>query len=413
MNGIIQNPYKPGSGHYPPHLAGRSREVEDFRGLIQQEIILTNMVLTGLRGVGKTVLLDKLKPLAISEKWLWVGESLSESASISEERLIIRFLTDLAVATSNMVVKREIVQGMGFASGTSSVDINLNYATLMQLYQSIPGLESDKLKGILEVVWGAVDRAGIIGIIFAYDEAQTISDHNEKEQFPLALLLDVFQSIQKKGIRFMLILAGLPTLPAKLIASRTFSERMFKIVQLSKLTQQESREAILKPLENIMVNKKPLSFTDASVKEIIRESGCYPYFIQFICKEVFDLFMQQNMRDVRVPIEAITRKLDKDFFSGRWARITDRQKELLFIVASLKNADEEFSVQEIIQESQKIGEKFTSSHVNQMLNALAEAGIIYKHRYGKYSFAVPLLGRFILRQKQESEANAPELPFGE
>jgi hypothetical protein len=104
-----------------------------------------------------------------------------------------------------------------------------------------------------------------------------------------------------------------------------------------------------------------------------------------------------------VPIQDITRKLDNNFFAGRWARATDRQRELLVVIASLENCDEEFTVQEIGECSRKqLKKPFGASHVNQMLAALSAAGLVYKNRHGKYSFAVPLLGRFIQRQ-QESE----------
>src|SRR5438128_12660356 len=95
------NPFRPGAGHMPPYLAGRVQETKEFVRLLQQDIIMENLVLTGLRGTGKTVLLETFKPLAIKERWLWVGTDLSESTSISEERVALRLITDLAVMTSS------------------------------------------------------------------------------------------------------------------------------------------------------------------------------------------------------------------------------------------------------------------------------------------------------------------------
>lgn len=97
----------------------------------------------------------------------------------------------------------------------------------------------------------------------------------------------------------------------------------------------------------------------------------------------------------------ITRKLDKDFFAGRRAKATDRQRDLLSVIALLDNCDEEFTVQEIVAQSKSIANPFGGSQVNQMLATLTGNGLIYKNRHGKYSFAVPLLGRFILRQARE------------
>ena len=392
------NPFRPGAGHMPPYLAGREREIDEFMKLTLQSTILENMVLTGLRGVGKTVLLDTFKPLAIANKWLWVGADLSESASISEENLAIRLLTDLSVVTSNTVISREQVSKIGFLNNQETVETNLGFDFLFNLYKNTPGLVLDKLKTILEFSWACLKTQDIKGLIFAYDEAQNLSDQASHNQYPLGVLLDAFQSIQKKDIPLMLLLTGLPTLFPKLVDSRTFAERMFRVVFLKRLNEKSSRDAILKPINNA---RCPVEFTDESVTLIIKHSGGYPYFIQFICREAYDAFLPKIAagETPSVPLEEITRKLDTDFFAGRWSRATDRQRELLLLISQLENSDEEFSVQDIVELSKKNTQKpFSNSHVNQMLNSLSSAGLIYKNRFGKYSFAVPLLSQFILRQ---------------
>lgn len=397
----FRNPFRPGAGHIPPYLAGRSKEKEEFNKLLSQGTILENMVLTGLRGVGKTVLLDTLKPFAIKEKWLWVGTDLSESASISEDNIAIRLLTDLSVVTSNVVIKKEKVAKIGFFAQPEQVEYTLNFQTLKNIYDNTPGLVSDKLKNVLELIWGCLSEKKPRGLIFAYDEAQNLADHAEKEQYPLSILLDVFQSIQKKNIPFMLLLTGLPTLFPKLVESRTFAERMFRILFLKRLSNQESKDAVLKPIEDVSC---PVKLAKKSVNQIVKLSDGYPYFIQFICREVYDAFAQKlsEGKKASVPVDEIMRKLDTDFFAGRWGRATDRQRTLLYIIAKLTNCDGEFAVQEIVDLSKNILEKpFGSSHVNQMLSSLCNAGLIYKNRYGKYSFAVPLLGQFIRRQPNE------------
>jgi hypothetical protein len=219
-----------------------------------------------------------------------------------------------------------------------------------------------------------------------------------KEQYPLSMLLDVFQSIQRKNIPFMLALTGLPTLFPKLVEARTYSERMFHVIVLSQLNEADSKDAIRVPIER---SNCPVSFNDASVKTIYEISGGYPYFIQFICKEVYDVWVQNPK--VTVPVNELVRKLDSDFFAGRWAKATDRERDLLFTIAGLPNYDAEFTVQEVVVRSKSAHSKpFSSSHVNQMLNSLIQAGLVYRNRYGKYSFAVPLLGQFIRRQKEEA-----------
>lgn len=400
MSADFPNPFRPGAGHKPPYLAGRDDEKREFHKLLQQHVILQNVILTGLRGVGKTVLLDELKPSAQSAEWLWVGTDLSESASVTEETIALRLLTDLATATSGLVVGATHKRSIGFGASGRSKRVTLEYSTLASVFAETPGLVADKLKSVLELVWEVLQATApsIRGVIFAYDEAQNLADHEGKQQYPLSLLLDVFQSIQKKGVRFMLVLTGLPTLFPKLVDARTFSERMFRVLFLRRLADGDSRDAILKP---ISAANCPVHLDEKSVAIIVRHSGGYPYFIQFICREVYDaiLALRAVGKAVRVPIDDITRKLDGDFFAGRWSRVTDRQRDLLRVIAQLDHADDEFTVQEIVEKSKTVLSKpFGSSHVNQMLAALSASGVVYKNRHGKYSFAVPLFGQFVLRQ---------------
>lgn len=395
----FDNPFRPGAGHTPPYLAGREHEKQEFLRLLSQSTILENVVLTGLRGVGKTVLLDSLKPIAIQNDWMWIGTDLSESTSVSEDNIAIRLCTDLSIITSGIVIRTEEHQLLGFSSEKQSIEHTLDFNALINIYKSTHGLALDKLKNTLEIAWSVISNAKEVkGIVFAYDESQNLSDQASKEQFPLSLLLDTFQSLQKKGLPLMLVLTGLPTLFPKLVESRTFSERMFRILFLHSLSENESKEAILKPIEN---SNCPVKLSEESVDTIIEMSGGYPYFIQFICREVYDAFIQRidNEQPASVPVAEIEHKLDTDFFAGRWSRATDRQRELLSVIAKLKNCDNEFTVQEITSKSKEILENsFSNSSVNQMLNVLSAQGLIFRNRHGKYSFAVPLLGRFILRQ---------------
>ncbi|MBI4581743.1 MAG: ATP-binding protein [Planctomycetes bacterium] len=384
----------------PPYLAGRDEETEEFKRLLRQDTILENMVLTGLRGTGKTVLLETFKPTAISVGWLWAGADLSESASVSEDTVALRLMTDLAIVTSSMVVAAQEEPGFGFNPQRSVVEQKLNYDALIARYKLTPGLVADKLKRVLEDVWTELKRRGAKGMVFAYDEAQNMSDHPHKEQYPLSLLLDVFQSIQRKGIPFMLALTGLPTLFPKLVETRTFSERMFRVLFLDRLSDDASRDAISKPIK--AAAGCPVKLSDTLVNRIVNASAGYPYFIQFICREVYDVALQKLDRgqELMVPMNDIVRKLDADFFAGRWAKASDRQRDLLRVIASLENCDEEFTVHEVVQASKNLEKPFGASHVNQMLAALGNAGLVYKNRHGKYSFAVPLLGQFILRQSE-------------
>ena len=403
----FENPFRPGAGHMPPYLAGRTYEQDDFRKALRQATILENLILTGLRGVGKTVLLETFKPIAKQARWLWVGQDLSEAASLTETNLSERMMADLAVVTSGLLVRTEKQLQMGFVGEEIQTSHPLGYKDLRSIFDTTPGLVSDKLKAVLLFVWRTIPSGSVPGIVFAYDEAQNLSDHAKKGEFPLSLMLDVFQSIQRMGIPYLLVLTGLPTLFPKLVEARTYTERMFHVLFLSQLGDEDSCDAITKPIED---ESCPITFKSETVERIRRMSGGYPYFIQFICREYFDTWLSQRDKGEAMSVvnSDILRKLDTDFFVGRWSRATDRQRDLMEVIASLPNCDSEFTVQEVADLSKSLLEKpFSRSHINQMLVSLSDAGLVYKNRYGKYLFAVPLLSSFIKRQTQDER---PALP---
>lgn len=402
MDGEPQsNPFRPGAGHKPLYLAGRTEEQESFKKFLQQSPVTQNVIITGLRGIGKTVLLDDLKPIAHASKWLWVGNDLSESASLSEERIAKRILTDLSIRLGSVLPQSENKPTVGFSAKPESTSLRpLSFDDLWKIYDQAPGLVEDKLKAVLLEVGNAIKGTPISGIVFAYDEAQNLSDHKANNEFPLSMLLDVFAYFQRGGFgfNFLLVLCGLPTLLPKINEARTYTERMFHIMKLERLTAKDSREAILRPIE---ISKSSLIFHDSVVDEIIDMSGRYPYFIQFICKEVFDSCIVKVSKGHK-PIlakEEILDKLEEDFFSYRWMRATDRQQDFLHVIASMDNCDGEFAVSDVVAASKSMLEKgFSPSHATQILQALSDKGLIYKSRRASYMLAVPLMGRFIKRQ---------------
>ena len=283
-NELLINPFRPGAGQRPPYLAGREKEKEDFKKLLKQQIVTRNMIITGLRGTGKTVLLEEFKPIALSSGWFWAGTELSESASVSEETIAIRILTDLSILTSNLLSVRH--EGTGFASEADAV--SLDYQSLETYYRQQPGLVADKLKNTLEYIWNGIKTIPQIkGIVFAYDEAQEMNDQERSGQFPLSVLLDVFQNLQRKVFPFILLLVGLPTLYPKVVETRGYSERMFDVDVLGSLSFEESKQAISVPINE---KKSLINFSESSIDLIAKTSGGYPYFIQFICWQHWFLF---------------------------------------------------------------------------------------------------------------------------
>ena len=394
---LFENPFRPGAGHRPPYLAGRAAELGKMKKHLEQRIVSQNIILTGLRGVGKTVLLEAFKPVAIDEGWLWAGSDMSESASVTEETLATRIMTDLAVVTSSFVAVEKRNLPVGFTSSEKTGQIPLSFGILKSLYDATPGLVSDKLKTVVEYAWKSLPDS-FSGLVFAYDEAQNMGDHAEKGQYPLSLLLELFQSLQRKEIPVMLVLTGLPTLFPKLVEARTYAERMFHVILLGRLDEEASREAIIRPVEDANC---PVKFSGETVSAISRLSAGYPYFIQFFCREVYDVWIAKMRLGENPTVQGqdILFKLDTDFFQGSWAKATNRQRELLHVIAHLENADGEFTVQEIANlAKERLAKPFSTSHINQMMTALSLQGLVFRNRFGKYSFAVPLLSQFIKRQ---------------
>lgn len=401
------NPFRPGAGQRPIYLAGRTKEQDNFRKLLDQAPVMRNVILTGLRGVGKTVLLENLKPLAQQKKWLWTGNDLSESASLTEERIAQRIVTDLSVLLGPIFVHSQEQLQLGFERENKEERVPLSFENLWGIYRNTPGLTDDKLKAVFREVRTLLTGTGMRGIVFAYDEAQNLADHASDKEYPLSLILDVFASLQREhtDVSFLLVLTGLPTLFPKLNEARTYTERMFEVMHLSRLTDEESRLAIEKPIE---MTESPLRFSKNTINQIIQMSGGYPYFIQYICKEVFDAWIGRvtDGEAPSVPASEITRKLDQDFFSPRWERATERQQQFMQVIAQLETSDTEFTAQEIVLKSKQTLEKgFSPSHAVQMLQNLADKGLVYRNRHGKYSFAVPLLSEFIKRQYEENDGS--------
>jgi hypothetical protein len=350
--------------------------------------------------------LGHLKPIAQRAGWLWTGDEFSEQTSLNEDRIVVRLITDLSLFLGSIFVKTQVELPMGFTSKPTAKQRPLGYDDLQNIYDTTPGMVADKLKSVLRYVGRMIAATRVRGIVFAYDEAQNLADHAQKEQYPLSLLLDVFQSIQKHpaGLPFMLVLTGLPTLFTRLTEARTYSERIFHTLMLDRLSAQESRDAITVPIQQ---ERCPVKFTPEAIDTIAEPSGGYPFFIQYICREAFDIYMARLIAKEApaIPVAQILQKLDQNFFSKRWDLVSDPQRVFLKIVAQLPNCEGEFTAQEIIRISGDILEKkYSSSSVAQYLSRLSDKGLIYRNRFGRYQFAVPMLSDFIKRQI-EKDAN--------
>jgi DNA-binding transcriptional ArsR family regulator len=173
---------------------------------------------------------------------------------------------------------------------------------------------------------------------------------------------------------------------------------MFQPLFIDRLSYEDAAKAITVPIDDA---KCPVHFTGETVKRVILMSGGYPYYIQFTCREIYDLYLSLvgGGKEPIIPELAILRKLDQHFYFNQWSAASDQQRIFLTIVAQLPSCEDKFSAQEIVRTSRDYLDKpYSSSSVNQYLARLTDAGLIYKNRRGKYQFAVPLMSRFINRQ---------------
>ena len=151
---LVENPYRPGAGHRPPFIAGRNGELSHFNTLLRQGFFSSNVLITGLRGVGKTVLLGEMRRMVERSGWIWVGNDLSESSSLSEDRIALRLLTDISDAFGRLLPsnnKPSLLKELdtAFEAGLDATTNNsVIYEALKAIYERSPGLPSDRLKAV-------------------------------------------------------------------------------------------------------------------------------------------------------------------------------------------------------------------------------------------------------------------------
>ena len=156
---MADNPYRPGAAHAPPYLAGRDAEQREFSRLLKQTPVLENLVLTGIRGIGKTVLMrEALRKDAAENGWIWVGSDISEAVSVSENHLVRRLLTDLNTFSADWEYSSSERHPLGFTTSPERQTIRFDYQTMMALFEREPGLTSDKIKRILLVAWELMQK---------------------------------------------------------------------------------------------------------------------------------------------------------------------------------------------------------------------------------------------------------------
>ena len=390
------NPFRPGSGLQPPYLAGRDGEIARFSQILQQvqEGQVRNLMIHGLRGVGKTVLLKEFVKICTDNKFLPVTrlQFSSKHSDPAEFTRVLQHDLDNTIRNLSRVEKtKQKLHDVARHMKPQKIDVmGVGWEFKHDPANRIP-LEN-QLIDYLEKWWKVVQESGYSGIVFLFDEFHTVNDIKLNNWYILTDFIGAVNEIQSNGCKYSLVLCGLPTLMSNVKTARSYAERMFGVMNVANLDKKNARDAISRPLKNTA-----WEFSDDLISAIVQDTGSYPYFIQFFCREIISRVGKERiiMNDYKKIKVQLMSDLGRDFFDQRIETLSAVQKRVLYSAASLSNPDLEFS---IIQKSLDMNKGSLSNQ----LTRLEEKGLIYKSRRGIYRLAIPLLGEY-LRLRMQSE----------
>ena len=383
-----RNPFRPGNGIVPPFVAGRDNVLRSFRQILDENSrgLPRNLILYGLRGTGKTVMLQLFKEICEEEGWLYVEREFNERFR-DEEKFAEAFLRDLTNSASRVSLKKRVKEvGKKLGSSIKPEEVEAFGVKYKPFYKSEGTLLEDHLKESLIDDWNVIGKSQRKGLVFLYDEFHSIRD--AEPNFPLASLLGAMAHAQRHGCRYVLVFAGLPNMRGYLKEAKTYVERMFAYIELGNLAPTEARRAIVDPLDVAQIR-----FEDDVVRTIVGETHGYPYFLQFYCYDLIER-LNKNVIDAtdydRTHAEILS-LLDKSFFEDRFEQVSGAEQEILFAMA--RAGEENIKTSEI---GRRAHMDYQSMLVS--LNRLVDKNVIYKTRKGRYSFALPLFREFLLRK---------------
>lgn len=389
----VRNPYRPGAATAPLYLAGREPQLRKFSKILDAAPeIPANLRLTGLRGVGKSVLLKELESSARADEWSVARVQLEPRHNT--ESALISLVNGLARAASRRASTIKAVKGAisdAWIAGRGLLNVTIDDVTF-----SLAGASESEAK-LAEELFDAIDtavRSGMKGFALMLDEAQVIRDDSHRDgEHPLSMLVATVNALQEQGLPICLVLCGLPTLGANLQKARTYSERMFRAEEIGALSGNPgpARDAFVKPLEGTGV-----SVDDALVQRIIDEVEGYPYFIQLWGAELWDAAQEAGIVEFRAELldaleSDIYGRLDTEFYAGRVDVLTPAEQDLLLLSAQcpyppLKTAD-----------LRAISTK-TDGNINVLMGRLAEQGVLYRTQKGQYKYTAPKFAEYLERR---------------
>lgn len=384
-----KNPYRPGVGVRPLYLAGREGPLRRFDAMLraapEQQ---ANMRVSGLRGVGKTVLLEVFSEHAQTAGWepafmeLQPGHNTDTALAAALGSLLERIRRRLS-----RMARLRSAAGRALRAGSLSVsweDISLSVSFGTQR-------EEDLAREIYDTVQLAVTK-GREGIVVLLDEAQLIRDEQGRHgEHPLSLLLASVVALQRQEVPLGLVLCGLPTLAGNLQKARSYSERLFRGEEIDSLDQAHALEAFTRPLEQTSRT------ADAALANAVAgEVEGYPFFLQLWGSELWDAADLAGVEKLTTKLLNATRpdiyaRLDRDFYDPRLATLTPAEQDLL--VASAHCPYPPLRTSDLSRTSER-----SPGNVNVLLGRLVDTGALYRIRKGEYAYTAPKFREYLHRR---------------
>ena len=385
----IVNPFSPGAGAPPPELAGRDELIEDAQVLLGRVRLgkpEKSFFLTGLRGVGKTVLLNKIGHMAEDNKYRIVMIEASEDKSLAVSLIphLRKLLFDLdRIAGAGEKVKRGMAVLRSFI-GTVKISVGGGDGFGLDFEPEQGSADSGDLDADLSSLFIAVAEAAQsreTAIALFIDEVQYF---NSKE---LGALVMAMHKMQQLCLPLVLVAAGLPILPGLVGDAKSYAERLFNFPTIGPLPLGDANKALQDP-----VMAKGVSFTADALAEIFRMTNGYPYFLQEWGYQVWNHAQVSpiTIDVVRHSTETVSRRLDANFFRVRIDRLTPKEKQFLRAMAEMGAGPYRSSD---IAEMQGV----KISKLGPVRDSLIKKGMAYSPAYGELAFTVPLFDDFMRR----------------
>lgn len=383
-----RNPYSPGAGSQPPELAGRDTLIE--RAAIAIDRIRNgrsarSFVFYGLRGVGKTVLLNRIRDDAEGRGFATIHIEAPENRSLPS--ILAPNLRALLLRLSKKDKAKDLLQrGLravaGFANALKvkyeDIEFGFDIPTEPGLADS-GDLELD-LRDVLEASARAARQCETAIVLFI-DELQYVSEDQ------LAALITALHSASQKQLPVTMVAAGLPQLLGQMGRAKSYAERLFEFVPMDRLDNQAAEAALRRPAE-----KEGVHFEDEAVAEIIKETHGFPYFLQEWGKHAWNSAMENRIvrsDATNATVDALA-ELDASFFRVRFDRLTPAEKQYMRAMASLGPGPHRSG--DIAAQLKK---KVTA--VAPVRNSLIAKGMAYSPAHGDTAFTVPLFDGFLKR----------------